>query len=61
MEQVSLEPDPPPDTNDEGGPDVKVKKNNFFPNIILHKPNRVNSEMGKKETSSLFALVSWNI
>ena len=58
MEQVSLEPDPPLDTDYEKGPEVKVKKNNFFPNIVLHKNKRVNPEMGKKETSSIFALVS---
>ena len=61
MEQVSLEPDPPPDTDYEKGPEVKVKKNNFFPNIVLHKNNRVNPEMGKKATSSIFAYVSVNL
>lgn len=62
MEQeVYLEPDPPQDTNGDKGKEVKVKKNNFFPNIVLHKSNRVNPEMGKKETSTIFALVSISV
>lgn len=58
MEQVNIEPDPPQEAVNDKGPEVKVKKNNFFPNIVLHKANRVHSEMGKKETSTIFALVS---
>ena len=59
MEQVSHDPDPPPETIDGKSPRVKVKRNNFFPNIVIHNGNRVNSEIGKKETSTLFTLVSW--
>ena len=56
-----LETDPPQDTNGDKDQEVKVKKNNFFPNIVLHKSNRVNPEMGKKETSTIFALVSFKL
>ena len=49
------EPDPPPDL-DSGPGEAGVratKRNNFFPEILLHRVNRVNTETSGKEQKSL--------
>ena len=49
------EPDPPPDpASGPGEAGVRAtKRNNFFPEILLHRVNRVNTETSGKEQKSL--------